>query len=94
MATLSPFLGRSKMKLRMALLAATLAASVSAPAFANQCPADIKKIDAAMAGASLSQEQMNEVHQLRNEGEQLHSQGKHQESMEKLAQAKKMLGVM
>ena len=58
-----------------------------------QCPVHIKKIDAAMAGASLSQEQMAEVHRLRDEGQKLHSEGKHQASMEALAKAEKMLGL-
>ena len=82
------------MKLRITVLAAAFAAVVSAPALANQCPADIKKIDAAMAGAKLSQEQIAEVSRLRDEGQQLHSEGKHQESMATLAKAKAMLGVM
>jgi hypothetical protein len=67
---------------------------VTAPALANQCPSDIKKIDAAMASASLSQEQMGEVKRLRDEGQRLHEQGNHQQSMDTLAKAKQMLGVM
>jgi hypothetical protein len=82
------------MKLRITVLAAAFAAAVSAPAFANQCPTDIKKIDAALAGAKLSQEQMAEVKRLRDEGQRLHNEGKHQESMATLAKAKTMLGVM
>jgi hypothetical protein len=82
------------MKLRITVLAAAFAAAVSAPALANQCPADIKKIDAAMAGAKLSQEQITEVSRLRDEGQRLHSEGKHQESMAALAKAKALLGVM
>ena len=82
------------MKLRITVLAAAFAAAVSAPALANQCPTDIKKIDAAMAGAKLSQEQITEVSRLRDEGQRLHSEGKHQESMATLAKAKALLGVM
>jgi hypothetical protein len=67
---------------------------MAAPALANQCPSDIKKIDAAMAKASLSQEQMGEVKQLRDEGQRLHEQGNHQQSMDTLAKAKQMLGVL
>ncbi len=81
------------MNLRATLLAATLVAAASVPALASQCPAHIKKIDAAMAGARLSQEQMAEVHRLRDEGQKLHSEGKHQASMEALAKAEKMLGL-
>ncbi len=79
---------------RVTLLAATLVAGLSAPAFASQCPMHVEKIDAAMAGANLSQEQKAEVARLRDEGQRLHSEGKHQQSMETLAKAEKMLGVM
>jgi hypothetical protein len=82
------------MKLRITFLAAAFAIAVTAPALANQCPSDIKKIDAAMASASLSQEQMGEVKRLRDEGQRLHEQGNHQQSMDTLAKAKQMLGVM
>lgn len=82
------------MKLRVTLLAATLVAVLSAPAFANQCPTMVKKIDAAMGGSKLSQEKMAEVKKLRDEGQKLHEQGKHEQSVETLAKAEKMLGVM
>ena len=82
------------MKLRITFLAVAFAIAVTAPALANQCPSDIKKIDAAMASASLSQEQMGEVKRLRDEGQRLHEQGNHQQSMDTLAKAKQMLGVM
>ncbi len=59
----------------------------AASAFAGQCPTHVEKIDAAMAGANLSQERKAEVVQLRDEG-------KHQQSMETLAKAEKMLDVM
>jgi hypothetical protein len=82
------------MKLRAMLPAVVFAVAMAAPALANQCPSDIKKIDAAMANASLSQEQMAEVKRLRDEGQRLHEQGNHQQSMDTLAKAKQMLGVM
>ena len=82
------------MKFHLTLSVAALVAVLSAPAFANQCPTHIKKIDAAMAGAKLSQEQMAEVHRLHAEGQRLHSEGKHQQSMEALGKAEKMLGIM
>jgi hypothetical protein len=47
-----------------------------------------------MASASLSQEQMGEVKRLRDEGQRLHEQGNHQQSMDTLAKAKQTLGVM
>ena len=81
------------MNLRATLVAATLVAADSAPALASQCPMHVKKIDAAMAGAKLGQEQMAEVHRLRDEGQKLHGESKHQASMEALAKAEKMLGL-
>ena len=53
-----------------------------------------KKIDAAMAKKpELSQAQIAEVKKYRAEGEQLHKAGKHQESVDTLAKAMKILGI-
>jgi hypothetical protein len=80
------------MQLRSMVAAAALLASSAA--FAFHCPADMKKIDEALAKKpSLSAEQMAEVKKLRAEGETLHKAGKHQESVDTLAKAMKMLGV-
>ena len=80
------------MKARAAVIAAALTiASGSASAF--HCPADMKAIDAAMSKAKLSDTQSAEVKKLRSEGETLHQAGKHQESVETLARAKKILGI-
>ncbi|OIP10876.1 MAG: hypothetical protein AUK49_02805 [Betaproteobacteria bacterium CG2_30_68_42] len=74
------------------LLVATLLASGTALAF--HCPADMKKIDAAMSKApALSGDKMAEVKKLRAEGETLHKAGKHQESIETLGKAMKILGI-
>ena len=68
---------------------------VSTSAFASQCPVDMKKIDAALAGnPSLSASQMASVKELRASGEANHKAGKHKESVDDLAKAKKILGVM
>jgi len=75
----------------MVAAAALLACST---AFAFHCPADMKKIDEALAkNPQLSAEQMADVKKLRAEGEALHKAGKHQESVDTLAKAMKMLGV-
>jgi hypothetical protein len=80
------------MILRTAVAIAAFAVSTAVLAF--QCPADMKAIDAAMAkNPKLSAEQVAEVKKLRAEGETLHKAGKHQESVDTLAKAKKMLGV-
>ena len=72
-------------------LALTLA---SASAFAFHCPADMKKIDAAMAkNPALSAQQMSEVKKYRADGEALHKAGKHQESVDTLAKAMKILSI-
>ena len=80
------------MKLRSLILAAGLAlASTSALAF--HCPKDMKAIDAALPNAKLSAAEMADVKKYRAEGETLHKAGKHQESVDTLAKAKKMLGI-
>ena len=80
------------MKLPSMVLAAGLVFASSA-AFAFHCPKDMKQIDAALPNAKLSSVQMAEVKQLRAEGERLHKAGKHQESVDTLAKAKKILGI-
>jgi len=76
----------------IALFAATLFAAGTA--FAFHCPQDMKKIDDAMAkNPQLSAAQLDEVKKYRAEGEALHKAGKHQESIDTLAKAEKMLGI-
>ncbi|HRH89038.1 MAG TPA: hypothetical protein PLO41_19485 [Rubrivivax sp.] len=78
--------------MRSILAAAALLASATAWAF--HCPADMKKIDDALAkNPSLNAEQMAEVKKLRAEGESLHKAGKHQESIDTLAKAMKILNI-
>ncbi len=80
--------------MKRVLLAAIFSAAFAVPAFAAQCPSDVAKIDAALAaGTSLSDEQLAEVKTLRDDGEALHNDGKHQESMDALAKAKAILGI-
>jgi hypothetical protein len=77
---------------RLAVVAALAFASASA--FAFHCPADMKKIDAALAkNPKLSAQQMNDVRKYRADGEALHKAGKHQESVAALAKAMAILGV-
>jgi len=69
-------------------------ALASSAAFAFHCPADMKKIDEALAKKpQLSSEQMAEVKKYRAEGETLHKAGKHQESVDTLARAMKILNI-
>lgn len=80
------------MKISTLLVAATLALG-SGTALAFHCPADMKAIDAALPKAKLDAGKMSEVKKLRAEGESLHKAGKHQESVDTLGKAKKMLGI-
>lgn len=75
------------------LLVAGLALAAT-PAFAFQCPGMMTEIDAAMAEASgLSEDQKMQVQTLRDEGEELHAAGEHDQSIEKLNEAKEILGL-
>ena len=80
------------MKTRIMILAASLAL-FSGTAFAFHCPKDMKQIDAAIPKAKISAAQMSEVKKYRAEGEALHKAGKHQESVDTLAKAMKILGI-
>ena len=77
---------------RLTLAVALLFAS--ATAFAFHCPKDMKEIDEALAKKpKLTEAQMKEVTKQRADGEALHKAGKHQESVDTLAKAKKTLGL-
>ena len=79
-------------KRHFTLLAGLFLAASSA--FAMHCPADMKKIDEALAKSpKLSEAQLKEVKDLRAKGEDLHKAGKHQESVDTLGKAMKILGI-
>jgi len=79
------------MKIRTAVFAAALLFAGSA--FAFHCPQEMKKIDDALAkNPQLSAAQMEEVKKYRAEGDKLHKEGKHQESLDALGKAEKILG--
>jgi hypothetical protein len=78
--------------MKLAMLAAL--AFASSAAFAFHCPADMKKIDAALAAnPKLSAQQLDEVKKFRADGEALHKAGKHQDSVDTLAKAMKVLNI-
>jgi uncharacterized protein len=63
-------------------------------ALAFHCPKDMKAIDEALAkNPKLTEAQMSEVKKYRAEGETLHKAGKHQESVDTLAKAMKILEI-
>ncbi|MEQ1776331.1 MAG: hypothetical protein ABL891_21330 [Burkholderiales bacterium] len=67
---------------------------VSSAAMAHHCPADMKKIDEALAkNPKLTAAQMTDVKKFRADGETSHKAGKHQESVDTLAKAMKILGI-
>lgn len=80
------------MKLRSLIVGASLALA-SGAVWAHGCPKEMKAIDAALPAAKVSPAQMADVQKYRSEGEALHKAGKHQESMDTLARAKKILGI-
>jgi hypothetical protein len=62
-------------------------------ALAHGCPGEMKKIDAKLPTATLSAADASKVKELRAQGEKLHKEGKHTESMQTLGEAKKLLGL-
>jgi hypothetical protein len=81
------------MKLKQTVLTVALLLATSV-AFAMHCPADMRKIDEALAqNPQLTEEQLAEVRKYRAEGEELHNAGRHQESVDTLAKALKILGM-
>ena len=80
------------MKLHVPVTAALIL--FASAAFAFHCPADMKKIDDAMAkNPKLTEAQMTDVKKYRAEGETLHKAGKHQESVNTLAKAMAILNI-
>lgn len=81
------------MKIRAFALLAALSL-FSATALARHCPADMKKIDEALAKKpTLTDAQAADVKKWRAEGEELHKAGKHPESEATLAKAMEVLKV-
>ena len=80
------------MKLRATMFTTLMLAATTALAF--HCPVDMKKIDEALAkNPKLTDAQMVEVKKLRADGETFHKAGKHQDAVDTLAKAMKILGV-
>ena len=73
------------------LTALALTVLMSGAAFANSCPMHVQKIDEALASSTASDEVKAQA--LRDEGQALHDAGNHAESMAKLAEAEKLLGI-
>jgi len=67
---------------------------ISTNAFAVHCPKEMKKIDEALAAKpQLSATDMSDVKKYRAEGETFHKAGKHQDALDTLEKAKKILKI-
>jgi hypothetical protein len=79
---------------KLVSLVPVIAMLAAGAAWAHNCPNEMKAIDAKLSTKpDLSKETAAQVTKLRAEGESLHKAGKHNESMEALGQAKKLLGI-
>lgn len=83
--------GRTQMK--KLVLAAAMTLALSAPAFANQCPTLMNKINEAMKTASLDDATKTKVMDLYNKGKAEHEAGDHAASETDLNAALKLLGM-
>ena len=79
------------MMIARSLLAPALLVAFSAPALAFHCPADVNATDNALLKSNLTAPQKADVMKLRDEGEALHNAGKHQESVNVLAKAMRII---
>lgn len=68
-----------------------------APAWAHMCPSLMAEIDQALDNedkvSQLSEDELAQVRTLREQGEQYHNDGEHDQSVEALNEAKEILGV-
>lgn len=80
--------------MRKLLAALALSFAMTGTAFAHSCPTHMKAIDEALAkNPPLTAEQLAEVKEYREEGERLHNEGKHDESIAALKEAEEILGI-
>lgn len=78
------------------LFAAMVLMAFMAPAWAHMCPSLMSDIDEALQDqdkvAQLSEDELERVRELREQGEQYHNEGDHDQSEEALNEAKEILG--
>jgi hypothetical protein len=79
--------------MKKVMIAAVIATFTATSAIANDCPNDMKEIDAALKTAKLSDTDKKKVQELRKKGEDLHKAGKHADSLKTLGEAKKILKI-
>ncbi|MDX1458554.1 MAG: hypothetical protein R3276_13275 [Marinobacter sp.] len=73
------------------LMALGLTILLAGTALAGQCPTLVQQIDTQLETAQLDDNTKQQVMTLRNEGEALHQQGKHGESVQTLNQALELI---
>ena len=78
----------------MKFIISFIALAMTSLAFANNCPTQMKDIDAKLSSnPTLSAADMSKVKTLRADGEAFHKAGKHTESEKALGDARKLLGI-
>jgi len=75
------------------LLALAVLAVITGPAFADDCQADVKKIEAALASTEISSEERAQLEDMKKQAAQLCAAGNTQESLDVSAEAKAMLNI-
>lgn len=75
------------------LLPAAIVLASTAFAFAGSCPVMMQEIDAALETSDLSDEDKAKVAELRQQGQEQHEAGQHEESVATLQEAKDLLGM-
>ena len=75
------------------ILAAAMTVALAGPALANQCPALMAKIDAAMTTATADEATKAKVMELYASGKAAHETGDHAISEKLLGEAMKLLGM-
>ena len=73
--------------------AAVALALLATPAFAGQCPRDMKKFDTALSKTKATGANLAKAKSLRAKGGNYHRSGRHSESVAALAAAMKALGM-
>ncbi len=76
-----------------AIALTAVATTITTPAQANNCLTDISKINAALPSAKITETVKARVMELQAQGTKLHEDGKHEQSVQTLAEAKVLLGI-
>jgi hypothetical protein len=89
----APKLRSNRRKSMKRILLAAVAIAFAAPALANNCPNEIKAIDAALQTAKVDASKKAQAQKLRNDADAAHKAGNHAASMKASGEAKAILGI-